>query len=214
MSVHTTAGCTQPQGVTQSGTQITTNCDYNQNGNSGCTVQDPNTASYGAAFAQAGGGVWVTEFAETGINIWFFSVRTVPPNSVICLTDIIRLHSGLMYLRPCPRTASIHRLLELHLPAILPAPVILLRTSPSSKLSSTSSFAVLGVPPLSSIFQAFVSLTMLNFRAGYPSALQATCPALQPKMTCYTTYVINNNSNYNEAYCTYLSCFFLLSTEC
>lgn len=83
MSLHTTAGCTQPQGVTQTGTQSTTNCDYSQNGNSGCIVQDSNTASYGAAFAQAGGGVWVTEFAETGINTWFFSVRTLPPNSVL-----------------------------------------------------------------------------------------------------------------------------------
>ena len=83
MSLHTTAGCTQPQGVTQTGTQATTNCDYSQNGNSGCIVQDSNTASYGAAFAQAGGGVWVTEFAETGINIWFFSVRNLPPHSVL-----------------------------------------------------------------------------------------------------------------------------------
>src|SRR5258706_1840219 len=83
MSLHTTTGCTKPQGVTQTGTQATTNCDYSQNGNSGCIVQDSNTASYGAAFAQAGGGVWVTEFAETGINIWFFSVRNLPPNSVL-----------------------------------------------------------------------------------------------------------------------------------
>ena len=83
MSLHTTAGCTQPQGVTQTGAQQSTNCDYSQNGNSGCIVQDTNTASYGAAFAQAGGGVWVTEFAETGINLWFFSVRTLPPNSVL-----------------------------------------------------------------------------------------------------------------------------------
>ena len=81
MALHTTSGCTQPQGVTQTGTQAGTNCDYSQNGNSGCIVQDSNTASYGAAFAQAGGGVWVTEFAETGINIWFYSVRTLPPSS-------------------------------------------------------------------------------------------------------------------------------------
>jgi hypothetical protein len=82
MSLHTTAGCTQPQGVTQTGTQGNTNCDYSQNGNAGCIVQDSNTASYGAAFAQAGGGVWVTEFAETGINIWFFNVRTRTNTSV------------------------------------------------------------------------------------------------------------------------------------
>ena len=83
MALHTTAGCTQPQGVIQTGTQAITNCDYSQNNNSGCVVQDSNTASYGAAFAQAGGGVWVTEFAETGINIWFFSVRNLPPSTVL-----------------------------------------------------------------------------------------------------------------------------------
>ena len=85
MSLHTTPGCTQPQGVTQTGTQASTNCDYSQNSNSGCTVQDANTTSYGAAFAQAGGGVWVTEFAETGINIWFYSVRTLLPSSRFAL---------------------------------------------------------------------------------------------------------------------------------
>ncbi|KAH9987105.1 concanavalin A-like lectin/glucanase domain-containing protein [Russula vinacea] len=37
---------------------------------------DPN--SYGAAFAAAGGGVFVTEFAETGISIWFFSRANIP----------------------------------------------------------------------------------------------------------------------------------------
>jgi hypothetical protein len=79
MTLHTTAGCTQPQGVTQTGTQGNTNCDYSQNG---CIVQDPNVASYGAAFSQTGGGVWVTEFAVTGINIWFFNVRTLPHTSV------------------------------------------------------------------------------------------------------------------------------------
>ena len=82
MTLHTTSGCTQPQNVTQTGTQVSTNCDYSQIGNSGCTVQDSNTASYGAAFARAGGGVWVTEFAETGINIWFFSVRTLTTSSM------------------------------------------------------------------------------------------------------------------------------------
>jgi len=82
MSLHTTAGCTQPLNVTQTGTPASTNCDYSQVGDPGCTVLDNSTASYGSAFAQAGGGVWVTEFAETGINIWFYSVRTLPNSCV------------------------------------------------------------------------------------------------------------------------------------
>ena len=102
MALHTTSGCTQPQGVTQTGTQAGTNCDYSQNGNSGCIVQDSNTASYGAAFAQAGGGVWVTEFAETGINIWFYSVRTLPPSPgfallIECICLATQCTFGLVY---------------------------------------------------------------------------------------------------------------------
>ena len=36
-------------------------------------MEDPDPNSYGAAFAAAGGGVFVTEFAETGISCVFFS---------------------------------------------------------------------------------------------------------------------------------------------
>lgn len=41
-------------------------------------MTDPRTNSYGAPFAAAGGGVWVTELATTGVNIWFFSRADVP----------------------------------------------------------------------------------------------------------------------------------------
>jgi hypothetical protein len=78
MALHTTAGCIQAAGVTQTGNTDQANCDDNRNGGSGCTVIDVNENSYGAPFAAAGGGVWVTEFADTGINIWFFSRPNVP----------------------------------------------------------------------------------------------------------------------------------------
>jgi hypothetical protein len=78
MALHTHSGCTQAEGVTQSGTTGNRNCDGGQSGGAGCTVIDANENSYGAPFAAAGGGVWVTEFADTGVNIWFFSRANVP----------------------------------------------------------------------------------------------------------------------------------------
>lgn len=55
-----------------------TSCYYEDNDNSGCGVTETNNASYGAAFAAAGGGVFVTELAESGISIWFFSRSDIP----------------------------------------------------------------------------------------------------------------------------------------
>ncbi len=78
MALHTEAGCTQADGVTQTGITQVKNCDNNGSSGAGCTVLDANANSYGAPFAAAGGGVWVTEFAKTGINIWFFSRANVP----------------------------------------------------------------------------------------------------------------------------------------
>lgn len=77
MALHTTTGCTKAN-ATQTGTTGNANCDNNSSTGAGCTVIDPSPDSYGAPFAAAGGGVWVTEFAETGINIWFFSRANVP----------------------------------------------------------------------------------------------------------------------------------------
>lgn len=55
-----------------------TNCSYTANSGSGCTSYTTDTSTYGAGFAAAGGGVYVTEFASTGISIWFFSRANVP----------------------------------------------------------------------------------------------------------------------------------------
>ncbi|KAG8828038.1 hypothetical protein FRC19_009894 [Serendipita sp. 401] len=52
---------------------------------------DPSPNSYGAPFAAAGGGVWVTEFAETGVNIWFFSRNDVPASLATDSVDIASL---------------------------------------------------------------------------------------------------------------------------
>jgi len=74
MTLHTAPGCTQPTDVNQTGSAIHTDCDATLHGSTGCSVIDTNPASYGEPFAKAGGGIWVTEFTDTGIKIWFFSV--------------------------------------------------------------------------------------------------------------------------------------------
>lgn len=45
-----------------------TNCSYLANENQGCIVMDPSSSSFGAGFANSGGGAFVTEFATTGIR--------------------------------------------------------------------------------------------------------------------------------------------------
>ncbi|KAK0459967.1 glycoside hydrolase family 16 protein [Desarmillaria tabescens] len=78
MALHTESGCTQVDPVQSSTLINSTDCNYEANSNSGCVVTDPSKASYGAQFASSGGGVFVTEYAETGISIWFFSRSSVP----------------------------------------------------------------------------------------------------------------------------------------
>ncbi|KAF9454127.1 glycoside hydrolase family 16 protein [Macrolepiota fuliginosa MF-IS2] len=80
MSLHTLPGCKQVSPNQSANTTFIPNadCSFQTNMNEGCNVLDPNTASYGAAFSQAGGGVWITEFAETGISIWFMPRANVP----------------------------------------------------------------------------------------------------------------------------------------
>lgn len=65
-------------GSSFSGIVNDTSCYYEANDNSGCGVTETNDASYGAAFAAAGGGVFVTQLAESGISIWFFSRPDIP----------------------------------------------------------------------------------------------------------------------------------------
>ncbi|KAI9431000.1 concanavalin A-like lectin/glucanase domain-containing protein [Lactarius indigo] len=78
VAVHTQPGCTVVN-ATQTSTLVnTTDCNYQVNSNSGCSIGVPDPRSFGAAFAAAGGGVFITEFATTGISVWFFSRSDVP----------------------------------------------------------------------------------------------------------------------------------------
>ncbi|KAF8526991.1 glycoside hydrolase family 16 protein [Hysterangium stoloniferum] len=79
IALHTEPGCNLNQAsASLTGTVNSTDCSFSTNSNQGCVVTDPRPQSYGAAFAQAGGGVFVTEFAEQGISVWFFPRANVP----------------------------------------------------------------------------------------------------------------------------------------
>jgi hypothetical protein len=67
-SLHTEPGCTAVNAVQTSTLVNSTDCSFKTNSNEGCVVEDPDPNSYGAAFAAAGGGMFVTEFAESGIS--------------------------------------------------------------------------------------------------------------------------------------------------
>ncbi|KAF8587680.1 glycoside hydrolase family 16 protein [Ramaria rubella] len=82
ISLHTSPGCVLDRSDTSfTGTVNSTNCSASADSDQGCVVTDPRTLSYGADFAQSGGGVFVTEFAAKGISIWFFP-RSAVPDSV------------------------------------------------------------------------------------------------------------------------------------
>jgi len=78
MTLHTNPGCNQVSPVETSTVVNSTDCSSQDNENAGCSVMDPNDSSYGAKFAAAQGGVFITEFAESGISVWFFNRSSIP----------------------------------------------------------------------------------------------------------------------------------------
>ncbi|KAF9652912.1 glycoside hydrolase family 16 protein [Thelephora ganbajun] len=76
MAVHALSGCTKATTSQQTGTNNSPNCT---NG-TGCTVLETNLNSAGAAFANAQGGVWATQFDVSGASIWFWNRANLPSN--------------------------------------------------------------------------------------------------------------------------------------
>ena len=77
-SLHTEPGCKVINAVQTSTIVNSTDCSFKSNDNEGCVTENPDPKSYGAAFAAAGGGVFVTEFANTGISCVSFSFPARP----------------------------------------------------------------------------------------------------------------------------------------
>ena len=62
MALHAENGCTKANNSQQTGINNSQNCTTGQ----GCTVLETSTSSVGAAFANAQGGVWATQFDVSG----------------------------------------------------------------------------------------------------------------------------------------------------
>jgi len=76
MAVHTSQQCTMPSGLFQTGIPRSRDCTSYAGHNDGCSVADVNYNTYGKEFADARGGVWVTQFEASGIKIWFVPVSS------------------------------------------------------------------------------------------------------------------------------------------
>lgn len=74
VSLHTEPGCSIVKSTQTSTIVNSTDCSYLANSNSGCGIEVPDPKSYGAGFAAAGGGVFVTEYAATAISYVVFKV--------------------------------------------------------------------------------------------------------------------------------------------
>ncbi|KAG9025344.1 hypothetical protein FRB95_010267 [Tulasnella sp. JGI-2019a] len=74
---HTTPGCTlKPGGFF--GRINSTDCDTAVNANAGCAVTDQSYSSSGQTLKEIGGGVYVMQWDDSGISVWFFPRPTVP----------------------------------------------------------------------------------------------------------------------------------------
>ncbi|KAL1943259.1 hypothetical protein VTO73DRAFT_4334 [Trametes versicolor] len=78
MALHTQPGCNQPANAPQSGSTVGSDCSSGTDSAAGCAVLDAQANSFGGDFAAAGGGVWATQFDETGVFIWFWSRKDIP----------------------------------------------------------------------------------------------------------------------------------------
>lgn len=97
-ALHTVGGCLlDKSGAVQTGIVYGTNCSTG----SGCVVAETKPNSYGAGFAQAGGGVWATQLDVSGVYMWFWSVSCFffPSANVLmrCLNKALR-YTGIDHL--------------------------------------------------------------------------------------------------------------------
>ncbi|EGO00838.1 glycoside hydrolase family 16 protein [Serpula lacrymans var. lacrymans S7.3] len=71
-TLHTSAGCTMPNGRDMSGTSTGSNCDVDQTNNMSCGVKLSASDSFGPSFNNNGGGWYAMERTSSAIKIWFW----------------------------------------------------------------------------------------------------------------------------------------------
>ncbi|KAK3117398.1 hypothetical protein LTR53_001312 [Teratosphaeriaceae sp. CCFEE 6253] len=81
MTLHTGPDCAITDNGAFSGSIVTPSCDVNaaaQNANAGCSIDTPDTQSYGAGFNANNGGVYATNYAADAISVYFFPRGAIP----------------------------------------------------------------------------------------------------------------------------------------
>ncbi|KZO94280.1 glycoside hydrolase family 16 protein [Calocera viscosa TUFC12733] len=87
-ALHTVDGCMASTSAPMSGILTDPDCGTEEPYKTqGCTVTEPNQASYGAAFAAGGGGVYATLLADSGVFIWFFPRANIPSDLSVSNPD-------------------------------------------------------------------------------------------------------------------------------
>ncbi|WVF66055.1 hypothetical protein IAT40_000793 [Kwoniella sp. CBS 6097] len=71
-TLHTSSGCTMPNHINATGTQLDTNCAINTNEDHGCGVRDNRRESFGATFNREKGGWLAMQRSNDGISMWFW----------------------------------------------------------------------------------------------------------------------------------------------
>ncbi|WVQ93687.1 hypothetical protein IAU59_000763 [Kwoniella sp. CBS 9459] len=81
-TLHTSSGCTMPNHINATGTQLDTNCAITSSENLGCGVRDRRSESFGGAFNREQGGWVAMQRAEDGIQMWFWPRHSNVPEDV------------------------------------------------------------------------------------------------------------------------------------
>ncbi|OCF45098.1 hypothetical protein I317_00899 [Kwoniella heveanensis CBS 569] len=81
-TLHTSSGCTMPNHINATGTQLDTNCAIATNEDHGCGVRDNRQESFGAAFNRENGGWLAMQRANEGIQMWYWPRYSHVPEDV------------------------------------------------------------------------------------------------------------------------------------
>lgn len=189
-TLHTTQNCTLTRDPSTpfTGNVANTDCYAFANGNAGCGIRDSRTSSYGAGFAQSGGGVWVTELADEGVSVWFFNRDQIP--------KAISRGGKVLDTKKLPERT-----------AFWPASTCDIRShfNPQNLIFDITvghTTLVCGSSPTLDSLRDRLCFQLCGQWAGIPSVLASTgCPLPNATTTCYDAFV--QNGNFSDAYVSY-----------